>query len=321
MTAAQRAFWRACAQGIFGDPGRDLITSWLASYVRGLDAGGASAQITLLHAACDSALGRPEMRSTLAQEVRSFRQRAALTSPLTAGQVLSALRLLVHEAVTTRTAAAGAGPAAPAGPGHVGDSVPAAAAAGLAAVVIAVAEEGSAEGKPLRERARELQETIDDREAAVSPSWDDPEDELVALLRADALGGDLQLREAAVRSCAGWLTQLAAQLADDACALPPEQVTATIRSRTIQLRASGQPPALTAAYAELERAYQPDNHPGKRLRKKDLSEAIATEKERLAAEVAKAAVILSERMPQLRAAAQQAAAGRDAITVDLAAAD
>ncbi len=44
VTYAQRALWRACAHGVYGDLGADLVREWLTGHVDGLDAAAAAAE-------------------------------------------------------------------------------------------------------------------------------------------------------------------------------------------------------------------------------------------------------------------------------------
>jgi hypothetical protein len=312
VTYAQRALWLACAHGVFGDAGQQLIQDWLARYVRGLDSSAAEAAITQWNTDCEYTFGAGALRVQFGQGLSfGLSENDAVIAPLVAGQKLSKLNTLIHEAMTDESQTP---PAALAEPDPGPDPVVAA----LAAVVAALVEEGSNEEVTLRQRERQLREVIDSGKAGTRPSWDATEDATLTLLRKDAFGGDLYLRRVAVTSCADWVTRIAVQFAEAAAAPPPEQVAVVVRGRDIQVSASGEP-SLQAAKAEIEQSYQPESTSARLFQKKQLAEAIASEEDRLAEEAKRAAAAYRDRAAQIRAAAAQAEADRDAITAALAA--
>lgn len=306
VTYAQRALWRACAHGVYGDAGRGLVREWLAGYVRGLDTAAASAE----EAEWASAASRILRKSDLPGELRhglayGLSGHDTLISPLVAGRELSALASWVREAVTGEPADPAAAAAARA------DAITA-----LGAVAAALTEEGSQDEIALERRARELREIIDDQKAAARPSWDAAENSALSLLRADAFGTDLPLRRLAIGVGAAWIAALADGLAKSATVPPPDQLEITVDHHAVQLSASGQA-SLKAAYAEIEQENAPQNISDKLLHKKQAAEQISWLEERLASSANEAATAFAARVAELRAAAQQATADHEEITAAL----
>ncbi|MGH3164743.1 MAG: hypothetical protein ACRDN0_02475, partial [Trebonia sp.] len=232
-----------------------------------------------------------------------------LVLPLAAARQLSALSTWVHEAVTGEPAQPGQEKAGQEKAAGAGQGSPTAA---LAAVAAALAEEGSAEEVALRQRARELREVIDDRKTAARPSWDAAEGATLTLLLSDAFGTDLRLRRVALTACMEWATGLAARLAETAAVPPPDQLPFTAEGHTVQLTVSGET-SLRAAFAEIEERNAPQNVSAKLFRKKEIAEEISYEEDRLTRDVNEASAAFTSRVAELRAAAEQAAADRDAI--------
>ncbi|MBO0806038.1 MAG: hypothetical protein J2P25_23570, partial [Nocardiopsaceae bacterium] len=114
-TYAQRALWRACAHGVYGDQGEQAARAWLTGYVRGLDAGSADKERAKWDSDADYAFGTVNLATQARRGLPdSLSGEDALTGPLVAGGKLSALSSWVREAVTGEPARSGAG--APAGP-------------------------------------------------------------------------------------------------------------------------------------------------------------------------------------------------------------
>lgn len=312
VTYAQRALWRACAYGVYGDQGEDMIRGWLAGYAGGLDASAAQAERGKWRERADSAFGAKPLASQARKGLPyGLAQTDELILPLVAARQLSALRTWVHEAVTGEPAQPGQEPARP-GAETAASADQGSPTAALAAVAAALAEEGSAEEIALRQRARELREVIDDRKTTARPSWDAAEGATLTLLLADAFGSDLRLRRVALTACADWATGLAARLAETAAVPPPDQLPFTAEGHTVRLTVSGQT-SLRAAFAEIEEHNAPQNVSAKLFRKKEIAEEISYEEDRLTRDVNEAAAAFTSRVAELRAAAGQAAADRDAI--------
>jgi hypothetical protein len=328
VTYAQRALWRACAHGVYGDTGADLIRQWLAGHVDGLDAEAATAEGSQWGTAARQAFKVAELPGQLRRGLsHALPQHDELVSPLVAAKELGALASWVREAVTGEPA----GPAAPAakdagtaGTGTAGAG-PAAAPAEqaadfpvteLGAVAAALTEEGSRDEITLARRARQLREIIDDRKAASRPSWDAPQDATLALLRADAFGADLRLRKLALDAGARWITALAGGLVKSATVTPPDQLEITVDGHAVQLTAAGQA-SLAAAYAEIEQENAPQTMSDKLFGKKHAAEETAREQGWLASGANHAAGTFATRVAELRSAAQQAVADHEAVTAAL----
>jgi hypothetical protein len=161
-----------------------------------------------------------------------------------------------------------------------------------------------------------LREIIDDRTAARRPSWDDAQDALLTLLRADAFGTDLALRRIAIGTCADWIIALADRLAKAAAAEPPSSVTLTVNGHAVEVTMEGQA-SLGAAYAEIEQENAPQGVSDKLFGKKHAAEEIERAKGWVSTVADGAAAALVQRGAELRTAARQAATDRDAIAAAL----
>jgi hypothetical protein len=306
VTYAQRALWRACAHGVYGDAGTELIREWLAGYVRGLSDSAASAEEARWATEASGTFAVSGLPGQLRHGLPHILSRQdALVSPLVAARELGALASWVREAVTGEPADPATATAASTDPVAV-----------LGAVALALTEEGSQDEIALARRARELREIIDDRKTATRPSWDAEENSTLSLLRADAFGPDLPLRRLAIDAGAAWITTLASGLAKSAAAPPPDQLDITVDGHAVQLNASGQA-SLKAAYAEIEQENAPQNISDKLFGKKHAAEEISWRQERLASGANEAAAAFAGRIAELRAAAQQATADHEAITAAL----
>lgn len=314
VTYAQRALWRACAHGVYGDPGTELIREWLAGYVRGLDGVAASAEETRWSTEASGTFAVSGLPAQLRHGLpHQLSRQDALMSPLIAARELSALASWVREAVTGEPA----GPAAATVPGSAATAPGPEPAAVLGAVALALTEEGSPDEIALARRARELREIIDDRKSATTrPSWDAAENSTLSLLRADAFGKDLPLRRMAIDAGAAWITTLADSLMKSAAVPPPDQLDITVDGHAVQLNASGQA-SVKAAYAEIARENAPQNISDKLFGKKHAAEEISWRQERLASGANEAATAFAGRVAELRAAVHQAAADHENITAAL----
>jgi hypothetical protein len=321
VTYAQRALWRACAHGVYGEPGTALILQWLAGYAGGLDAAAATAEdghwASQSATAFKAADGKYRLQRGLPG---ALTRNDELVKPLLAAAELGALSAWVREALTGEPAGLAGDPAtgqpataqpATQTPGAAVDPV-----AALAAVAAALTEEGSQEEVTLARRARELREIIDDRKATRRPSWDASEDATLAVLRADAFGTDLRLRKVAMEAGAAWVTALAGQLLTAASAPPPPDLTITVDGHDVTITAEGQS-SLKTAYAEIEQENAPQGIGDRLFGKKHAEEEISRERGWLDSRAGEAAAAFAGRVTELHAAAQQAAADHETITAAL----
>lgn len=306
VTYAQRALWRACAHGVYGDAGAELIRELLAGHVRGLDAAVASAEEARWATEASGTFAVSGLPAQLRHGLpHMLSGQDALISPLVAARELGALASWVREAFTGEPADPAAATATSTDPVAV-----------LGAVALALTEEGSQDEITLARRARELREIIDDRKAAARPSWDAAENPTLSLLRADAFGTDLSLRKLAIDAGAAWITTLAGSLAKSAAVPPPDQLEVTVDGHAVRLNASGQA-SLKAAYAEIEQQNVPQNISGKLFGQKHAAEEISWRRERLTDSANEAATAFAGRVAELRAAAKQATTDHEAIAAAL----
>lgn len=306
VTYAQRALWRACAHGVYGDAGTEAVREWLAGYLRSLDAESTSAEEANWVAASAKSLGKPGLPNELRRGLLyGLSTHDSLVSPLVAGQELNALAAGLREAVTGEPTTPDTAAVAPTDP-----------ISALGAVAAALTEEGSQDEIALQLHARQLREIIDDKKSTARPSWDAAEDSTLASLRADAFGADLPLRRLAIGVCADWVTTLADGLVKSATVPPPDQLDITVNRHTVQLSSSGQV-SLAGAYAEIAAEQAPQNISGKLFGKKQAAEEISWAEERLASSANDAATAFASRVADLRAAARQATADHETITATL----
>jgi hypothetical protein len=310
VTYAQRVLWAAGAHGALGDAGEEVVGRWVGGFVLSLGKEAALAEAGHWRTTADHALvtdGRSGARRTLPWALERM---DALIAPLVAARELSALRAWVTEAVTGE-AAAGTQEAQEA------QETPAAPQDGLAAVAAALVEEGSHDEIALARRARELREIIDDRKAARRPSWDDTQDSLLALVRADAFGKDLRLRRIALASCAQWTAGLAVALAAEAAAMPPAEVDVMIDSHHVRISASGSA-SIDAANAEIAAENAAKGLSDQLFHRKQHEEETASLQGHLTREAGEIATVYAARSAEITAAARQAVVDRDAIEAELA---
>jgi hypothetical protein len=303
VTYAQRVLWEACAHGALGDAGEEAAGRWVGGFVSSMGQEAALAEASHWRTAADHAFiidGRSGPRRKLPWALERM---DALIAPLVAAQELGALRAWVREAMTGESATGV--PEAPASPQD-----------GLAAVAAALVEEGSRDEIALARRARELREIIDDRKAARRPSWDDTQDSLLALVRADAFGKDLRLRRIALTSCAQWATGLAAALAAETATTPPAEVDIEIDSHRVRINAAGSV-SLDAANAEIAAQNAAKGLSDQLFRRKQHEEETAREQGYLTSQAEEMAKTYASRAAEITAAARQAVIDRDAINAEL----
>ena len=309
VTYAQRVLWEACAHGAFGDAGEGVAGAWVAGFAQSMGNEAALAEAGQWRAAADKALGAGGRPGRAAERLPwSLERMDTLVAPLVAARKLSALGTWVREAVTGEAASG-----TPEAPKEEGTSPE----AGLAAVAAALVDEGSRNEIALARRARELREMIDDRKAARRPSWDDTQDSLLALVRADAFGKDLRLRRVALTACAEWSASVASTLAEEAGVVPPGEVDITINRQAVRISASGTA-SVYDAVVKIKAENAPKGVSDQLFHRKQIDEEIARQVEQLTSVAESAATAFAARVAVIREAAQQAALDRDAILAALA---
>jgi hypothetical protein len=91
VTYAQRALWRACAHGVYGETGTALIREWLTGPVRALDAEAAATEGSRWASAAAQTFKVKELAGQLGRELSfGLAGHDKLTGPLIAARELAA---------------------------------------------------------------------------------------------------------------------------------------------------------------------------------------------------------------------------------------
>jgi hypothetical protein len=223
-TRVQRTLWLACADGVYGAPGRALLTRRLAEFLAD----------PAIEEASDRGRWADLVRAVAAAPARvpsELSGIAELTEPLNAAGRLAALRTSIEKGLVPDASAVP--------PPDIGD------------LIGALIEEGAPEELPLLGRARELRQLIETGVATTGRGWQDEAGSTSELLRSDAFGARPGPREVALRAGARRLTEAADDLAAYAAVRPPDEVTIKIGGTPIRVRRSG-PASLAAAEEDIE---------------------------------------------------------------------
>jgi hypothetical protein len=231
----QRTLWLACADGVYGAPGRALLTHRLADFLAepaSEDAAERGRWAELVRGVAAAPAG-----AAVPSELAGH---AELTEPLSAATRLSALRASIERGLSPDASAAA--------PPEVAD------------LISTLIEEGAPEELPLLDRARELRQVIETGAATAWPSWRDEAGPTMELLRSDAFGTRPGAREVALRAGVRWLTGVADDLAARAAVAPPGEVTVRIGGTPVRVRRSG-PASLADAEENIERTQRLSERP------------------------------------------------------------
>ncbi|MCO5993063.1 hypothetical protein [Actinoallomurus rhizosphaericola] len=237
VTHVQRRLWVACAEGVFGEPGRSHVERRLAEFVEGLPAAAATAEGRAWAEKISSAGGSAET----SRLPRILRDQPALTAPAADAARLARLRALIEEAL----------PAAEPPPRGADDAGP----SEFATLLVTLVDEGSPDEAPLIARARELRQIIENGAAAPPKAWDSPGGETRALLRGDMFDGrSPALRLLALRAGRRWIAEAADDLAEKASRPLPVRIQVRVRGFGLSIGPDG-PGSTAEPEAEIDAQY------------------------------------------------------------------
>ena len=227
VTAVQRQLWIACADGAFGEPGREHIQRRLTEMVDEMPESAHEQQRSNWRQAV---AGGGSKRSSLPRELQNEK---ALTEPKVLGAQLTMLRTKVEMALQPF------------------DAAPASDFVGLLNTLV---DEGSPEERTRVARARELRQIIETGGADQPPAWDAPAGETLTLLRGDmferAAPGP---RALAAKVGTRWISSIAASLAERASVVPPKELDLRVYGHQLRVGPQGAP-ALAEAQAGIDAA-------------------------------------------------------------------
>ncbi|SFK18176.1 hypothetical protein [Cellulomonas sp. KH9] len=235
VTRAQRVLWLAAAEGRLGPAARTALLDRLAAAVADVPVTTAEDAVA---AWTEELEGEPYRGSSVAgaPEVAEVRRGT---------DGLGRLRDLLAPPPAA---------AAPAGPDAAGDGDGAAPAPDplvteLVDVLRALIDEGAEEESHLMARVAELEAVVTGRDAP-GPAWDAPADDLLPLLRTDALGRRDPVGDVARAACAPWVLRAADRLLATAEVSAPDVLEATSAGVTLRARAgAGEVEGTTQALA------------------------------------------------------------------------
>ncbi|GAA4609076.1 hypothetical protein GCM10023195_36220 [Actinoallomurus liliacearum] len=237
VTHVQRRLWVACAEGIFGEPGRSHVERRLAEFVEGLPAAAAAAEGRAWAEKMSAAGGSGET----SRLPRLLRNQTALTAPPADAARLARLRARIEETL----------PAAEPPPRTSDD----AGSAEFAALLVTLVDEGSPDEAPLIARARELRQIIENGAAAPPKAWDAPGGETRALLRGDMFDGrSPALRLLALNAGRRWIAGAADDLAEKASRPLPARIQVGVRGWGLSIGPDG-PDSTAEAEAGIDAQY------------------------------------------------------------------
>jgi hypothetical protein len=218
VTTVQRRLWIACADGAFGEPGREHIERRLTELIDEMPDNAAVEQRVMWGQAAAGGAPSTRSKSSLPRELQAEK---SITEPPLAADSLTRLRTRVEAAL------------------RPADAEP---AADFATLLNTLVDEGSPEEGPLVTRARELRQIIEMGGTEKSPAWDAPAGETLALLRADMFEkGVPGPRALAARVGGPWLTAVADGLLEQAVVRPTDRVDVRIHGRPLRIGTEGAP--------------------------------------------------------------------------------
>ena len=227
VTAVQRQLWIACADGAFGEPGREHIQRRLTELLDEMPAEASEQQ----RANWRQAVPNPgkSTRTSLPRELQSER---ALTEPPLLAARLTALRTQVEMALRPFDAAS---------------------STDFVSLLHTLVDEGGPEERALVARARELRQIIETGGAEQPTAWDAPAGETLALLRGDMFERTAPGPRALAAKVGGrWISSIAGSLAEGASVGPPDDVEVRLYGRPLRIGPNGAP-ALAEAQAGIDR--------------------------------------------------------------------
>jgi hypothetical protein len=231
VTTVQRRLWIACADGAFGEPGREHIERRLTEVLDELPAEVAERQRERWRQTAVGPAG-----TTRSRLPRELQDQPAVTEPPPMAGRLAALRARVEAAVRPV------------------DTAP---AADLGDPLTALVDEGAPEERTLVARARELRQIIEMGGVEQPVAWDAPAGETLDLLHRDVFERSAPgPRALAVRVGGDWIRSVADDLARRATARPPDTVDVRLYGRPVRICPNGSAD-LAGAQADIARAAEP----------------------------------------------------------------
>jgi hypothetical protein len=225
VTAVQRQLWIACADGAFGEPGREHIRRRLTELIDEMPENASEQQRSNWRQAVSGGASR---RTSLPRELQNEK---ALTEPPLIGAQLTVLRTKVEAALRPFDAAP---------------------ASDFAALLNTLVDEGAPEERDLVARARELRQIIETGGAEQPPAWDAPAGETLTLLRGDMFERVAPgPRALAAEVGARWISSIAANLAERASVPPPRELDLRVYGHALRVSTDGAP-MLAEAQARID---------------------------------------------------------------------
>ena len=228
VTAVQRQLWIACADGAFGQQGRDHIERRLTELLDEMPPEATDRERGRWQQAVSGPSGKRRMSLP-----RELQNETALTEPPVMAERMAMLRTRVETALRPF----GAAPASD-----------------FADLLNTLVDEGSPGERDLVARARELRQIIETGSTERHMAWDDAAGETLDLLRGDMFERAAEgPRALAARVGGRWLRLIADDLARRLSVPLPGAVTVRLSGQSLQVGPHGAP-ALEEALAAIDRS-------------------------------------------------------------------
>jgi hypothetical protein len=228
VTAVQRQLWIACANGAFGQPGRDHIERRLAELLDEMPPEATDRERGRWQQAISGPSGKRRM--SLPRELQGD---TSLTEPPVMAERMTVLRTRVERALR---------PFEPAPASDFDD------------LLNTLVDEGSPDERELVARARELRQIIETGSTERHVAWDAPAGETLNLLRGDMFERTADgPRALAARVGGRWLRWIADDLARRMSVPLPGAVTVRVSGHALQVGPHGAP-ALEETLAAIDRS-------------------------------------------------------------------
>jgi hypothetical protein len=228
VTAVQRQLWIACANGAFGEPGRDHIERRLAELLDEIPPEATDRERGRWQQALSGPSGK--RRVSLPRELQG---ETSLTEPPVMAERMAMLRTRVETALR------------PFEPAPASD---------FADLLNTLVDEGSPAERDLVARARELRQIIETGSTERHVAWDAPAGETLDLLRGDMFERTARgPRALAARVGGRWIRSIADDLARRMSVPLPGAVTVRLSGQALPVGPNGAP-ALEEALAAIDRS-------------------------------------------------------------------
>jgi hypothetical protein len=228
VTAVQRQLWIACANGAFGEPGRDHIERRLTELLDEIPPDAADRE----RGRWQQALSGPSAKRRVSLP-RELQGETALTEPPVMAELMASLRTRVETALR------------PFEPAPASD---------FADLLNTLVDEGSPGERDLVARARELRQIIETGSTERHVAWDASAGETLALLRGDMFERTARgPRALAARVGGRWIRSIADDLARRMSVPLPGAVTIRLSGQSLQVGPDGAP-ALEESLEAIDRS-------------------------------------------------------------------